>query len=317
MGKHFSAKFLTVFLLMTLLATACGAQPKATTPLAKSDAQYTEAYETIVAGLTAGAPTATEVPPTLPPPTATEPPTQVVQVMAPTATLEPLPATSTPLPTRTPLPSDTPLPTNTPLPTLTFTPEPTLTATPLPGPNWVLALTENFSFTAFWPTGEQDDSHMHFTRGGYAIKNKTIQDIVWAVRTDTYGSVRVEVDANRIDGPMDGYYGIVCHFGDGSNYYFLGVGSDGWFGIARQQRGDLTFLKEGRGSTAVLTGNAVNHLRADCYQGTLTLYVNDVLLLQVEDLTFTGGSVGLGVGTRKTSLYEALFDNLMIYVIGP
>lgn len=321
MSAPFRTRIITATLVIGLLVVACNAQPKATALLPKdSNAAYTEAAETIAAGLTANAPSATEIPAEA---TNTElPPPAVVEALpSPTATLEPLPVTSTPLPTRTPLPSDTPLPSNTPIPTLAAAPALTSTlvltaANPgLSEPNWVLAVKENFSFTEFWPQGSFDDAHMHFTQGGYAIKNLTIQDVVWAVRTSTYSDVRAEVDANRISGPFDGYYGIICHFGNGSNYYFLGVGSDGWYGIGKQQGGVLTFLQEGKGSLAVLTGNAVNHVRADCVQGALTLYVNNTQLLQVQDTTFTGGSVGLGVGTRKASFYDVLFDNLLIYVI--
>src|SRR6266545_4788690 len=59
----------------------------------------------------------------------TNPPTLVIQLVAPTPTITPTP-TNTPIPTNTPTPTITPTPTNTPIPT--NTPTPTITPTPAP-----------------------------------------------------------------------------------------------------------------------------------------------------------------------------------------
>jgi hypothetical protein len=285
----------TILALAFLLA---GCQMIPTPAVVNNMAAYTEAALTIVAELTKSAPTLTatpEAPPASP-------------------TVEALPDTSTPLPTNTPLPSDTPVPTETPLPTDTPTPEFTATPTSPPEPNWAVEYKDNFSYTEGWPVGDFNSSHMRYTEKGYVIKNQTVKAAVWAVRNTAYGNVRVEVDASRRSGPLDGYYGVVCHFSNGNNYYMLAVGSDGWFGIGMQKGGKLSFLKESRDSNAVvLTGSAVNHIRADCYSGRLILWVNGVKLLEVEDSTFTGGAVGLAAGTRKVTNFEVLFDNFIVY----
>lgn len=265
------------------------------------DLAYTQAAQTIIAGLTQNAPITTEAPPQAqdlePSPTETLPPT---------STLAP---TSTPVPTFTKLPSSTPLPTDLPIPTATL-----MQPTP-PEPNFSLAFEDDFSYALGWPTGSDTFAHLHYTRSGYAIKNKVVRDVVWSTRSQQFVDMRVEVTASRVNGDLEGYYGVVCRFANGSNYYMLGVSSDGSYMIGKQKAGNLTFLIEGKDETgAVNTGNAPNLVRADCIGNTLTLYANGNLLASVEDSEFSAGSAGLAVGTKRNPGYEAFFDDFRVYI---
>ena len=315
-----SRKFtIVIALLMVLSLSACiggggEQQPAATTQ--PPDLAYTQAAETIVAELTQNAPAPTEAAPEAPAESTEPPATAVAEVLAPTATptLAPLPPTSTPIPTITPLPSDTPPPTATPLPTLPFTP--TWTPTTV-GPTWVVGFSDDFSTSTFWPSikGEDEDINTHSTAGMYGILNKIVQDGVYAVRTDPFDDVRIEVDGSRDFGPRDGYYGAICRFEDGGHYYLFFVGSDGRYGIAKHVGPEMTFLVEEQDENAVIkTGNGINHIQADCVGTTLTLTVNGVKLAEAVDTDYTGGKVGLGVGTRTQPDMKVFFDNFFVYV---
>jgi hypothetical protein len=308
---------ISLLLILTLSGCLSGGgdqQPVVTTEAPRVD--YTQAAETIVAELTQIAP------PTLSAPeaTATEkqelPSTAVAEALMPTATptIEPVPPTSTPLPSITPLPSDTPVPTATPLPTLTFTPTWTPTAI---GPVWTQAFFDDFSTSVFWPSikGDDEELNTHFTRGMYGIENKIKGDAVYAVKTDPYDDVRIEVEASRDFGPRDGYFGAICRFEDGGYYYLLFVGSDGRYGIAKHVGPDMIFLVDEKDENAVVkTGNGVNNIQADCVGTTLSLTVNGIKLAEVQDTDYTGGKVGLGVGTRSEPDMKVFFDNFYIFV---
>jgi hypothetical protein len=67
----------------------------------------------------------------------------------------------------------------------------------------------------------------------------------------------------------------------------------------------------------VHTGGAPNVIRADCANGSLSLYANGTLLATVKDNTFSAGAIGLGVGSRKATNVEVLFDDLNIYIPEP
>jgi hypothetical protein len=259
------------------------------------DAAYTEAAQTIVAELTLNAPPSETLVPDVPKPT--------------------LPPTSTPLPTNTPLPSDTPLPTNTvPPPVNTPTMEVVDTVSPPSDLTFKLVFEDDFSYTSGWVVGKSEEYHFHYTLGGYAMRNKLVEDMVWSVRSTPFSNVRVEAIGQRISGPRDGYYGVTCRHEDGSNYYAMIVGSDGTYGIALQLGGNLKFLKleqdtEGR----VHTGNGINHIRADCIGSVLTLYANGHKLMELEDTTISAGSPGFVVGTREKRDNDVLFTHFALY----
>jgi hypothetical protein len=292
----FTVLFLAVFLL-----SSCSAIAKKPVPTQLSDLEYTQAAETISAELTLKAP---QVTPTVL--------SEVVQ--AATATLPP---SSTPEPTETLPPTSTPLPTDTPEPTETPTPAiptdtPTLTNTP--EPEFTLLFQDDLK-SGFWPTDKSDEFRLQYTMGGYLITNKIKQDIIYSVHDVQLGNVRVQVTGKRISGPLDGYYGLICNFANGSNYYFLGIGVDGWYGIGLMQTGRMRFLKEGMDKTgSIKLGNAENDLRAECGQGVLSLWVNGVKLATVTDQTLAVGSTGIGAGNRDIAGTEVLFQAFSLFV---
>lgn len=312
-----SVRFRTPTLLSILLILSIAAcTGRATLPSAQEvdtaateQAAYTQAAETIVAELTLNAPpTATATPvlptemPTVPPPAA------LPEIFTSTPTFEPLPPTST-LP-----PPPTATMTETPLPTFTLTPQFTFTSTMPPEMNFQLVYKDNFSSDSGWPVFNGEQVYLRYAMGGYVVVNKVIKDAVWGVRNLFYPDVRIEVTGSRLDGPLDGYYGIICNFADGSNYHILAVGSDGWYGIGKQKAGELKFLHEAKDTTGTVnTGNAPNLIRADCIGTSLVLWVNGVRLAEVQDTDFTAGAVGVAAGTRAVTGYEALFDDFMIY----
>lgn len=265
------------------------------------DAQYTQAAETIIAELTLNAP-----------PTSTTMPEDAKPTLTPTETLPP---TSTFLPTKTPLPIDTLMPTSTsqPGPTSTLVASPTSISTSYQ--DFRIIFEDDFSLRQGWVVDNSEQFNFHYTSGGYVIKNKLLEDMVWSVRSTPYSDVRVEVIAQRISGPRDGYYGVTCRHEDGSYYYAMVVGSDGTYGIAKQFEGNLEFIELEQDTQArIYTGNGINHVRADCIGSTLTLYANDFKLLEVKDPTFTAGSVGMVVGTREKEDNEVLFTYFALYL---
>lgn len=305
MSARYNKASMIISWLVVVVLTACTGRATPTpaeTGTVNNDLLYTQAAETIAAELTQTAPA---------------PATPVAQVVQPTATPtdEPLPPTSTPEPTNTPLPSDTPTPTETPLPTDTPTPVHSPTPTEPPEPNWKSDFQDDFSSARFWTTTDTDTISFSYNRGGYVITSDVDKYIVFSVRTVFYADSRIEVTASRLRGPNDGYYGVICRFLDGGNYYMLGVGSDGWYGILKHRTNQITPLKEGYDqSGAVRTGGAPNLIRADCYGNRLTLYVNGQKIASVEDTDFSSGQIGLAVGTRSDREYQVLFDDYIVYI---
>jgi len=294
MSAHSRTITFIVTLVLAFSLVGCQGGPQQT-PTQAMDLAYTQAAETIVAELTQNAPPG-------------------AQEVEPDQTEESLPPTSTLAPTETFPPTSTPVPTETPFPTDTATPAASPTSTVPPEPQMVLAYQDDFSTNQVWTIAKESTFRFHYTRGGYMMENNVEKEIVFSVRGEPYSDTRMEVTGSRVEGPFDGYYGLVCRFSNGGNYYFLAVGSDGWYGIGMKQSNLIKFLVEGNDTTKVNTGIGKNRIRGDCIGDMLTLYVNDVKVAQVKDLTFSAGTTGLMVGTRKVAGYNALFDDFALYL---
>lgn len=269
------------FLLLAIALAGCGERaPEQPTQI--PDLLYTVAANTIIAELTLQASPETPTPP--PPPATDTPP----------------PATDTPAPVDTPTPEASP----------TATPELAETNTPTPAAQ--VLFQDDFSRETGWWTNETDNYTVEYAAGGYRFSITSLNTAIWSIREQSYAGVRLEVDATQTGGVSDGYYGLVCRYDDDNNYYALVISSNGSFGIAKSEAGELEFLQQGSDSALIQPGNATNRVRADCAGQTLSLYANDRLLLEIEDDDFEAGFIGLLAGTRLTGGVEVLFDNYAI-----
>jgi hypothetical protein len=298
-GKLWKIRILVVLSLVFSLA-GCQLSLPEKSPEQIPDLAFTQAAQTIIVELTQNAPQET------------------MQLASPTvnelALLASMTAEPTLPPTSTPVPTEIPLPTDTPFPIVTMPPTDTPPPTKPPEPEFVLVFMDDFSSGRFWPTQKEGNVHFVYTANGYSIANYMDRDIAWSVRGEQYADVKVEVVGSRVEGALDGYYGVICQFTDASHYYLLAVGSDGWYGIAIKRPGKLVFLNEGWDTSVIYTGKAPNLIRADCIRGALTLWVNGTKLLRVEDYTYSAGAVGMAVGTRSDQEFVVIFDDFAVYV---
>lgn len=280
-SKHFPLTYLVYFVVGAFILSGCMFPFNTTTPTNPSVA-FTQAAQTVMAQLTQAAESFTKTPTPMPP----------------TATFEPT-NTNTPQPE---LPSATP----SSLPTI-------IRPTKVP-PTPVVLFTDDFSKPAGWVVLEEKDFSLGYTKNGYRIfvNLVTSNSPVFTVREVSYSDVQVEVDVSKVAGPNDSYFGVLCRFQDQSNYYRFVIGVDGYYGIGKKSNGQFFDMASGTGSSAIKTGNAVNHLKAECIGNNLTLSVNGQNLLSVIDNTFTQGSVGMVAGTMTTKGADILFDNLVL-----
>jgi len=277
-----SYKATQIFVLLGILLAGCSAFGGQGSPTANPEPLYTQAAQTIVAGLTE------EAPPVIP--------TAIPPVW-----------TGTPLPTQPVPPTQTTVPTATPAPTSTPTLLPSATQV-----TWELVYEQDFSGDSGWAELEGDGWAIGHSSGGYLISVDLTNAPIWSVRNQEFADVSLEVDAARTAGPQDGYYGLVCRHLDGDNYYALVIADDGFVGIGIVEQGEkLRFLQEGIVPPDVLKpAGTPNRLRADCIGDSLALYTNGVKLAEITDNTFDSGDSGLLAGTRKEAGLRVHFDNL-------
>jgi hypothetical protein len=154
-----------------------------------------------------------------------------------------------------------------------------------------------------------------YAPGGYRIRvTAPLLDFRTVAPLPGYTDARIEVDAARIGGPDNNAFGIVCRVQDHENYYRFEIRSTGQYSIAERVGGVRTYIvPPGPTSTAIRTGGATNHIRADCVENRLSLYANGQLLLEVTDNTHSFGGHGIWAGTPELAGTDIVFTNFTVY----
>jgi len=279
--------YFAILVLVTLSVSGCdilNPSPPGT-PTELPNILFTQAAETIMAQISHDLPTATITP-------------------------TPRPATNTPTTTLTYTPTTTFTPTEVPPATGTATLTPTVTPT-LFG---VTAIKDDFTTNdTGWPVVDTPNYRMGYRDFAYQIYVDTVTSPIYSVRSWNYDDVQVEIDGQKRVGPDDGYYGVVCRFTEGGNYYALVVSPDNTYTIFKAKGGALEVLAEGQADPGAINGgDQFNRVRGECYGTTLRLYSNFRLLGEAVDTEFKAGGVGLIAGTRIEGGLDARFDNFVV-----
>jgi hypothetical protein len=188
-----------------------------------------------------------------------------------------------------------------------------------------ILLQDDFSKPANgWIVTKTDYGEFGYSDGEYRILlNKPDFNTYSALPSQKFGNVSVEVDVRLAAGPTNGVFGILCR-GEADEQtarkaYIFAIRTDGFYAILK--RTSPTFwdaIATGNKANAVKSGNAVNHLRADCSGGNLTFYVNGEKLLEKTDASFSEGVVGLAVTTQpKSEPMDVRFDNFIVRAMEP
>ena len=187
---------------------------------------------------------------------------------------------------------------------------------------------DNFSDpNSGWYTNGDPASPGGYSGGGYVLQMKQTNAGVWAMPGRLFDDVRIEVYATKQGGDNDNFFGVMCRItstSDGADFYIFMISSDGYYGIGKRiNSGDmLMFDLEGKAdpesnrmylNTAVLQGEATNKITAICSGPHLALYVNDTLLMEVNDTDITRGQAGMVAGARDIPGTSIFFDDFAVY----
>jgi len=218
------------------------------------------------------------------------------------------PAPPAVLPTNTPLP---PPPTSTPLPPA---PEPTEEpAPPQPIVGEVLFFDDFSDPASGWDHFSGDDGFTDYQEGAYKIGVYTDTYFFWANPYQNFGDQIIDVNTTVISPETDNQYGIICRHQDVDNWYTLVISADGFAAIRKRYQGsDLEYLADWVQVDAINQGQATNDLRAECIGTRLSLFVNNVLVVEVIDAAIPTGDAGLIAGTFDSTMVEVLFDNFKV-----
>lgn len=185
---------------------------------------------------------------------------------------------------------------------------------PQAGPGEVIYQDDFSRANSGWDRYQDPSYSSDYQDGTYRIHVLTPNTDAWANPDLAISDARIEVDAVKVGGPDNNVFGVLCRYQDPRNFYFFLISSDGYAGIGvykdgrRQLLGDDSLLP----STAILQGDEWNHIRADCDQFALRLFVNGRLVAEAQAAEWRAGDVGLIAGTYELPGTEVLFDNFSV-----
>lgn len=174
-----------------------------------------------------------------------------------------------------------------------------------------------------WDQFSDTDGLTNYEDGTYRIFIDTPEFTFWAnpgLGETLPSDVRIEVDATKVGGPNFNDFGVLCRYsgtGSSANFYEFIITSDGYAGIVRVTGSSQDVISTDgqlQSFDAVIQDNATNHIKAECFGDTFTLYVNDVLFTSVTDVTLTSGDVGLLASTYDEGGVDIHFDNFLVTV---
>lgn len=166
-----------------------------------------------------------------------------------------------------------------------------------------------------WGTLGREGGNIGFEYEGMVITVNLPQYLFWSVNGDKYSDTQIDVDAVLLSGPTNDALGVICRFQDNDNYYGFMISHDGYYGIYKMIDGQMVMPSaEGNMnfSEVIRQGGVVNHIQVVCKDDILSLTVNDVLLAEVQDDSFSQGQIGLIAGAYDTPGVRVLFDNLRV-----
>jgi hypothetical protein len=209
----------------------------------------------------------------------------------------------------------------------TLTPSPilrTITSTPTevpPSPVPTILFQDDFSDpTSGWERTTGIEGILDYQDGTYRMKIPVTNNLYWvqANLPLLQGDVAVQAAISRIGGPEDAPFGLICRLDSDYQYYYFYITGSGEYGIGKHlSAGSLGNVVLGSGTLdstgAIYLGeNVINRMLAVCQGNTLSLTVNDTLLLEVEDGDIITGDVGLLAGARGESGLDVVFDDFVV-----
>jgi len=318
---------LTLMVLFSfLILSACNLPlTTATPPVVSDDEMATRVAEILTEAPqpTQGLPTAELPPLDTPVPSATMPEM--------TATNEPV--ADTPVPTQPPTEVPTTAPTATQIPPTDIPPTATIAATAAPaftppandpraklgGATW----TDSMDNDKAWPTGPDQYTAIAFSDGKLKLTGLTTTDGWRLASTGKLADVYIEAAISTGTCTGSDRYGLIFRIpvaNEANKGYLFAISCDGKFNLRKWDatlgaNGTMETLVNWTKSDAIQAGsNKTNNIGVMTVNDRIYLYINGVLVKEIQDDTFKEGSFGLFIGAKETANFNILVDEISYWL---
>lgn len=164
-----------------------------------------------------------------------------------------------------------------------------------------------------WTVEDLTEAKLSYDFGNYRIWVDRPNIIAWGTPGLEFDDVSLEVQATKVSGADENFFGLICRHVNDDNFYLLGIASDGYYAITKMKDGEWQTIKEQYFlyHQDIHQGETTNRIRATCIDNRLTLWANDTRLMEVEDNDFASGDVGLAAVVFSAGETNLLFDNFL------
>ena len=124
-----------------------------------------------------------------------------------------------------------------------------------------------------------------------------------------YKNVRIDAEITN-QGNNNNNVGLICRFSK-EGWYEFNISSSGVYSIYAYDNKQYRLIQNG-GSELIHMNKATNQYRAECYDNSLTLYINHEKVWQGQDATFTQGMIGISAAAKKYQPIKVDFEWIQV-----
>ncbi len=165
-----------------------------------------------------------------------------------------------------------------------------------------------------WKLQSDENATFSYEERALHIKVESKNWVAWSSSDIQVSDFYLEVDVVHIAGPADSEFGVIFRYVDGDDFYLYAISGLGTYSLWKMEDDQWQTLVDWTESDAIRTGEAAtNHLGLLAEGSRIALLANDEVLTEIEDDTFTAGSIALAAGTFDEAGVEVVFDNLDLW----
>ena len=170
---------------------------------------------------------------------------------------------------------------------------------------------------ADWETDlESTDSSLRIEGRTYHVDAVDPNLFVWGMSPVEASNFYVEVYVDRVAGPLNNEFGIVFRHVDADNFYAFMASSDGYYILRAMVDGEWSEIIPWTASDAVDQSDGASNLVGVYANGaTLVLLINDTVVNQIDDESFSAGGIALSAGSFDEGGVEIAFDDIALWDI--
>lgn len=171
--------------------------------------------------------------------------------------------------------------------------------------------------TLTWAYNYDGDTASYLRDGALHVSVDTDNAVAWADADVSLSDFLAEVTLYQYTEPLPGDGGIIFRYVDSDNFYYFAVNDQGQYRFDALIDDEWEALIDWTDSDLIEVGDGAENLVGVMAVGPqLTFIINDEIVDEIEDDTFSSGGVALAAGSRDTPGVDMVFDDFGIWQIG-